>query len=310
MECQVCGGKSALPLCRNDVDKLTAMLTALTGEYLPNGKSTSGWLEALDDAACGNTRMGDGGGRRNPGEEHAPIRVNFKASDLMTSVRGTLARWVQDMCESRGIEYRPVKFVRCDTVGPLPLGTLRGLRYTGAGADLALWLLVHVDAIVVSEDAGMCFDEIESVITQIKLRIDRPPDMRAVGECPSPVSDIERCGNFLRAERDAIQVTCSECQATHNVERVVEQSLARADHMPWTSESIMQIVDDYGLHLNPRTWRHWRSAGVVKPCLYQRPNGRIGIGRSTDEDVPLYRLSDVRQAMASKGQKREKASAR
>lgn len=198
--------------------------------------------------------------------------------------------------------YNPVRFVRDDFVGPLQLGTLRGLRYADNGAHLAWWLLIYIDAIVVSEDAGMFFEEIHNVIEEIKRRVDRPADMRAVGECPTPISDIARCCNFLRADRDAEIVKCEVCEATHSVEKVVEESLSKADHMPWTAEVIWGIVEDYGLQLKARTWRDWRQTGVVRPCLYQRPNGRIGIAKASEADVPLYRLSDVREAITTKGQ--------
>lgn len=297
--CQHCGCKSQLPLCNSDAQKLRDMLIALAG-HETDGKQYAGWLENLADAATGHTRMGNDNGRRG-GSDEAPIRVNFKASDLMVSVRGTLARIVQELCEDRGLTYVPVRFTRPNFIGPLPIGTLRGLQYTGGGADLALWLLEHSDAVAVSVDAGMCFEEIETVINAIKIAIDRPPDMRTCGECPTMVGDNKKCGNFLRADKDEDVVKCAECNAEHSVDRVIELSLARADHMPWTADAIMRIVDDYGLRLNARTWRDWRQNGVVKPCLYQRPNGRIGIDRQNNEDAPLYRLSDVREAIAAKG---------
>jgi hypothetical protein len=308
LTCHRCGAKSSLPLCANDINKLRAMLLELTGEYRPNGKSVTGWLESLAEAATGHTRMGGDNSRRANSDSESPIRFNDKASDLITSVRGTLARIVQDICQTNNLDYQPVRFVRPDFIGPLQPGTFRGLRYADNGAHLAWWLYVHIDRVIASDHAATHYDDIDNTITTIKTTIDRPPELREVGECTTLREDDTRCATYLRADRDAIEVQCPECRTTHNVEKVVQASLARADHMPWTAETIMEIVERYGLQLNARTWRKWRANGVVKPCLYQRPNGRIGIGRANIDDIPLYRLSDVRQAMAGDRDRRKKAT--
>jgi len=304
-ECQRCGAKSIDAfLCRLHATDLKRHLSELAGSLdIKTGRATTGWIENLADSAQGQARIGRDNGRRSRSDSEAPLRFNEKASTLLRQVHGTLARWVQDLCESRGVEYRPVKFVRLDLVGPLRIQELRGVRYSSHGADLALWLEIHVAAILGSEDAGMCLDELESSIGAIKAAVDRPPDMREVGECPSHLDDGTICANYLRADRDAVEVTCPECGVSHNVDRVVDASLSRADHMPWTSEAIMEIVDQHGLRLSPRTWRDWRKMGVVKPCLWQRADGSIGIGKQNLDDVPLYRLSDVRMAMAKKGER-------
>jgi hypothetical protein len=74
-QCHVCAAKSQLFLCRTDIGKLSEMLADLPW-----------WLEHLDDAVLGRTRMGDGGKggtRREPfkGDDQALMRCRCGHSE-------------------------------------------------------------------------------------------------------------------------------------------------------------------------------------------------------------------------------------
>lgn len=308
MNCQRCGARSQAALCRTHESDLRRMLQELAGTVNPQtGRSTAGWIEHLADAAVGTVRMGGDGGRKTRGDD-APIRFNDKASQLLQQVQGSLGMWVRDICESRGIEYEPVRFERPGFIGPLQLGVLRGLHYMGGGAPLALWLEVHVGAVLASEDAGMFLQEIEGLIGAITRLIDSPIPNRDIGPCPTIKGDDgrQRCDTWLSVKRidpatgrPPIEVTCPGCHLTQNIDRLMQDFLHRANHMQWTHERILQIMDIAQIKVPERTMRRWRHNLPVKPCGYLRADGRrIGITRASVDDVPLYRLADVQKKIA------------
>lgn len=334
IQCQACGARAVdAYLCRIHAADLRSNLAELAGAFDPQtGRATSGWIELLADAATGQVRMGDDGGRRahreplglngdddvKQGDAAALQRkflalggVNAKASQLLEQIRGMLARWVLDICEQRGATYEPVRPVHPNLIGPLRLHEVRGVRFSGHGADLALWLQIHVAAIIVSEDAGLCFDEVQGAIASIKVAIDRPNPPRFIGPCPTLLDERQRhrlratnqpdrhyCGHPLRAKREAIEVTCEACGETRNVEREMQRLLARIDGYRFTRAEVIDVMAMLGEPLNERTLRRWRQHGKLKPRGYRRPNGRRGLTRHNEDDEPEFLLSDVRKLKA------------
>lgn len=117
IECEVCSAKSQLHLCNRCTTDLRAMLAGLArGEYVRTGshgrtgsggrwwieRRTPGWLEFLEDAALGRTRLGESA--RRSSDLTMPLPVNLSASALLQQVHNCLARWVQELCESHGVE--------------------------------------------------------------------------------------------------------------------------------------------------------------------------------------------------------------
>lgn len=102
------------------------------------------------------------------------------------------------------------------------------------------------------------------------------------------------------AKREASEITCPSCKSTHNVERLLQRLLADVDHWRFTAAEILMIMRALDEPLNERTFRRWRKHGPkgeqpkVLPRGYRRPNGAIGLTRRTEDDVPLYRLAEVR----------------
>jgi hypothetical protein len=97
--CQRCNAKCALFLCTNCSAELKDMLL-----HLPR------WLDYLHDATVGNTRLGESARRSTDLGSPMPCPVGPKGdwkgspSELYQQVHNTLSRWVQDICESRGVE--------------------------------------------------------------------------------------------------------------------------------------------------------------------------------------------------------------
>lgn len=313
IQCQACGARAVdAYLCRIHAADLRNNLAELAGAFDPQtGRATSGWIELLADAATGQVRMGSDDSRRGKSDDDGPIRFNDKASRLLEQVRDTLHRWQRDICEQRGIAYQPSRPVRPNLIGPLRPHEVRGVRYSSHGADLALWLQIHVDAVILSEDAGLCFDEVQSAIASIKVAIDRPNPPRFIGPCPTLLDERQRhrlratnqpdrhyCGHPLRAKREAIEVTCEACGETRNVEREMQRLLARIDGYRFTRAEVIDVMAMLGEPLNERTLRRWRQHGKLKPRGYRRPNGRRGLTRHNEDDEPEFLLSDVRKLKA------------
>ena len=285
-KCQQCSAKSTLFLCNPHIAELRDMLNDLP--------RLAGHLA---EAATGQARLGERE-RRGPSEEQ-PMRVNLRASDLLDKVNLTLVRWVQDMTEHRGLTYRAMRI--CPP-GAYDGGELYSNEvvspYDGDAAKLAFWLARNVTAIASGDDAGMCFDEISNAITQILVTINRPTPPRFIGPCPTehPENGHKRCGVALLAKRDAVEVRCHQCKATHNVELLMRKLLLEVDHWRFTRKEVLLIMATLDDPLSERTFRHWRKVGAVKPCGYRRPDGRDSFTKRSDDDEPLYRLADVRRA--------------
>jgi len=63
------------------------------GQELPNGKRAAGFIENLQDAAWGKTRLGESARRST--EQTSPMLHNERASELLGNVHDMLIRWVE-----------------------------------------------------------------------------------------------------------------------------------------------------------------------------------------------------------------------
>src|SRR5271156_1103881 len=103
-QCQHCYGKSQLFLCGQCSRELRDMLHGLAhGQRLPTGQTSAGWIENLQDGVWGRTRLGESARRST--DRNSPLMVHLDASRLLDNVHAVLVRWVQDICDSRGISY-------------------------------------------------------------------------------------------------------------------------------------------------------------------------------------------------------------
>jgi hypothetical protein len=93
-QCQVCTAPTDSGLCRVCQGELKDMLIGLAvGQELPNGQRGAGWIEYLEDAAHGKTRLGESA--RRSSEKGSPMLHNERASDLLNNVHDMLIRWVE-----------------------------------------------------------------------------------------------------------------------------------------------------------------------------------------------------------------------
>ncbi|MBU8819562.1 hypothetical protein KL864_27120 [Mycolicibacterium goodii] len=274
--CQHCGKPAQAYLCGSCTDELRAMLTGLPR-----------WIEYLTDAITGQARLGTGDSPRTKSDEQ-PLRINLRASSLGDDVHATLVAIVRTVEDSHG------------------------LRVTGPtdSASLARWLAEHVTALAAHEAAAEHYVDVQRIILDIEHRINRPVPPKLWGRCMATI-DGKDCGTSIYGRRDAIEVVCPNraCRTTYNAESLFIRNINACEYMHFTREELIGnqrteyadrqwagIMGELGEFVHYKQFQRWLKDGTLRPRRYRRPNGRHGIGRRTNDDVPEYLLADVRRA--------------
>lgn len=316
-ECQRCGAKAhnayICPKCEQTAKRLLLELPW--------------WLDRLTEAAVGQTRMSDNGGRKSARRRdldgEAPLAaciellpageddldkarkarertalahalaaggVNARASELLAEVADALRYWIKVLCEARNAVYTPH----------------RGANVHSLGSGEALWLAGNVAAISASEDAGEIIGDIEAHHDDIVRVVNRPVRMMNLGPCPTWDERANRtCGVTLRTTQDSIEVHCPRCKRTHTCNRLLLERMDEAERTKLTFEEVLRVNLDQPAEwqIAPRTLRHWRSTGVLRAHQWRRADGRLGLTQHGDDDVPLYLWADVKRLQLRKPQK-------
>lgn len=317
-ECQRCGSKSQLFLCNQCTTRVHRNLIELPW-----------WLNRLTEAAVGQTKMSDNGGRRSaekfgikgettlaeciepfPNEREEDLErarrqrekaalahalsaggVNARASELLATIADGLQYWVKDLCDSRGIQYQPLRFRGSRFIGPLRVGEVRRAKPNADGAEYALWLAEYVGAVASSEYALDMVTDVEGFLEDIEKRVNRPPEQRLCGPCPTVKEDGLRCDMQLRAPRDASEIRCPACKATHNVEHLEIQLFNEISEQLFTIPELAKVVlPKLGEPVPRSTLHYWLQKGHLKPAGYR-------------EDQAMVRLSEVRRCRLMMGKK-------
>lgn len=333
--CESCTAPSDLYLCERCVTELRAALRSLALGPDVNGRPTTGLLDALNDVVTRQTRLGGGGGHRKRGDELPDLfephtadseLVNpddvdgawkkmtrqGQASDLLHEAQNKLGTIVRDVCETRVVDVLTAFRVVPDKgfVGPLLPGWKRvPCDWRPMLPEIANWLAVHVHSLACDEAAGAWKRDVDGLVGRIEKVIDRPPAPRFCGQCDTKI-DRKICGLMLYARREAIEVTCPNpvCRTTHNIEALYNRWRNAIDYQIVSREEMIgnQRASNPELHntgimgaleefVHWRTFQRWISDGHLRPVRYLRPNGRRGFFRHGPEDVPEYRVGDVRR---------------
>jgi hypothetical protein len=316
-ECRRCGGKASDSfLCGLCTRSLGATLAGLPW-----------WLHRLTEAALGQTRMSDNGGRKSarrngldgdailasciellPNDadldkarrerEKLALRhalaaggVNARASELLAEIADSLAYWCRVLAEERGMTYEP-----------WPIRN----RPSTLGQNHAEWLRAHLHAIAGSENAEDIASDVENHAEEIVKLVNRPIPIVFLGECPTWDDAINAaCGVRLHAPQDAVEVYCRRCKSTHNCHRLMLEAMAQAEREVHPFEGIIRInkmlPPDYRIAV--RTLQHWRSSGLLRARQWVRAEGRKGISQHDEADVPLYSWADVKRLQLRKPQR-------
>ena len=281
-ECRRCGAKAQLFLCPRCTTTLQRTLDDLPW-----------WLDRLTEAAVGQTRMSDNAGRKSaarrdldgetplaaciepfpdPSETdlerarrqrqraalaHALAAggINARASERLGQIADSLAYWVKELCDSRGVAYTP----------PVKASE----RLTALGTAHAAWMARHVGAIAASELAEDICGDVEGHLDDIVRIVNRPVPIR-VFRCPTWITKPtggQPCDTRLRTPADELEVHCKRCGITHNVHRLMLALMDDLSHQSFTVDELLaamrKVPESY--RVPERTLRRWRSSGKLAP---------------------------------------------
>jgi hypothetical protein len=290
------------------------------GFPLPNGKRSQPWLEGMEDARLGRTRLGESA--RQSSERSTPLLVRLGPKhkwegspvEVLKAFHGTMATWIRHLTESRGTTFRPVQSVPVWFIGPLPVGWRRLAReYVASSIDCAEWLATHVSAIACDEAAGELFNDVKSVVEAIERAVNRPVPPRDLGPCPTmvnadrcPVKEPHHhphaCAFRLSAPRKATEVHCPSCKTTHRVRDLIDLLCNELEYWPLSSVEILGsrtsdlpgALDYYGATLARSTFHYWRKHGMLTVRGYRNKlTLAVMPERENSNDEPVFYLADV-----------------
>ena len=316
-ECRRCGAKAQLFLCPRCTTTLQRTLDDLPW-----------WLNRLTEAAVGQTRMSDNAGRKSAarrdldGEQplaaciepfpdpsetdlerarrqrqrvalaHALAAggINARASELLGEIADSLAYWVKELCDSRGVAYTP----------PVKASE----RLTALGTAHAAWMARHVGAIAASELAEDICGDVEGHLDDIVRVVNRPVPIR-VFRCPTWITKPtggQPCDTRLRTPADELEVHCKRCGITHNVHRLMLALMDDLSHQSFTVDELLaamrKVPAEY--RVSERTLRRWRRDQLLQPAGWRRggPDGPSFTTIDSEADIPEYAWADVQRLRA------------
>lgn len=302
------------------------------------------WQRRLTEAALGQARMSDNGGRRSTrardlhGDDWADralgvitatgthadqvdraIRqkalaralaaggVNATASQLLGRIADELSSWCRVLCEERGMQYAPTRIVD---------------RASAYGEEHAVFLYANVRAITASECAGDIADDVlgrdrkrRGYVDDISRAINRPLRWWPLGECPE----------WVRAEGPVQRDEQTQINGPHPTARCGAELRARECAALVSCPDCGTAHDTHWLlrlrmddaERQAKTWRQLRRFNSELPPEYAvaqrtlrqwRIMGRLP-ERGQRDGEPTYWWTDVRALAAEKPQKQTTGAA-
>lgn len=305
-ECKRCERKCELFICSTCVENLRRQLRDLPW-----------WLDRLAETALGQVKLTDGERRSKrqnilhgddtlashiecyPNEnevdlnkarrqrQHAALRhalsagrVNARASDEHQRIHNMLTSWVQDVCETRGIDTPTLS----------------------SAAVMARWLATHAHAIAGQEDAGQFCDDVALIAKTVERIVNRPIPARFIGPCitdPAPDEVLAprrqdgesetRCNHALTANRKATKVTCPACKQTYEVEQLIARLFDESGEMLVTVRDLVDwVLPKLDEPVPQRTLEGWIRRGELQ------------VRGHTAYNAQMVRLGDVRDLRAKR----------
>ena len=195
------------------------------------------------------------------------------AADAIATLRTVLSTWIRELWETNG----------GDALGQF--------RCEDTLAGMADWLLLRPSWMSLHIAAGELYLDITDAIANAWRVIDRAPANAYSGICGNTTDEGE-CGQPLYSHPDHDWVRCRTCGAEWNVTERRQWLLGLAAETPLTATRMAGLLTHAGIAV---TAAQIRSYGA---------HGRIRIAGRNGRGHPLYRIADVRQAIADRYKKR------
>jgi hypothetical protein len=202
-----------------------------------------------------------------------PVPYAQHAADAIAVLRTVLSTWIRELWETNGGDA--MGEFRCDD-------TLTGM------AD---WLLLRPSWMGLHIAADELYADITGATAQAWRAIDRGPSNAYSGICGNTTDEGE-CGQPLYSHPDHDWVRCRTCDAEWNVAERRQWLLLLAAETPLTATRMAGLLV------------HARIAITAAQIRSYAAHGRIhAVGRNA-RGHPLYRIRDVREAIADRYKRR------
>ncbi|MFE7747066.1 hypothetical protein [Nocardia sp. NPDC057455] len=167
------------------------------------------------------------------------------------------------------------------------------------GAELcAIWLACHPHELRTHPRAGDIAADIGAAVDGLRRVVDRPPDRRYLGPCPTALDGVDDegrprvCGYELRVEPGKAWVKCARCKQQHDVALIEAAARTHAEDGLWTVAELVSILASIGRPVPRSTLYDWAHKHKIAPRGYQHDT-RITDHKIDDTDPAVYRLGDV-----------------
>ena len=178
---------------------------------------------------------------------------------------------------------------------------------TTAAEQIAVWLACHPDLIRMMPAAHEMFGELTDpeagAITRARRAVDRLPELRFLGPCPTPAPLIagepRTCGAGLRAEKGETWVRCPRCRAQFEVVKIIADAKRRTEDRLWTLAQIGKYLVALDIHVPSSTLYdldyHPKKAVPKRGWLHTDSQGLQTITTTWihRNDPPVFRVGDV-----------------
>lgn len=328
-ECQACTAPTDLYLCSRCTGELKRMfrglvqgpyITAVAGQTKSGGswmieRRTPGLLEHLAEAAIGQVRISEGGGKRSRATGLVKYTDPKPATDGLGGTEGQ-RRLEQDSDDGRfditsvlrqgGLNPKAVALLTethrtlCDCVDELAFnGVIPPAHFAAtpreslpASFRMAEWLTRQMSALPLIDTVGMVYTKIDAITRRIERAIDRPEPPRTCGPCPTIIGhNRQECATALEARHGQTEVTCPACHQTYNTEQLITRTFNALHYKTFTIRELVDTVLPRAQEPVPRrTLYDWVAKGKLK-------------ARGESNGQPTYLLADVRRLRATSKQR-------
>lgn len=208
--------------------------------------------------------------RGGPRAAEAPLPWDERASRAHARLHAVLAGWTRVLVEDH--PHLPP---------PPP---------QAAAPALAAWLAARARQLRAHPAADDVHHEITTAVDHAWAAVDRPPDRRYLGPCPTP-----GCGADLYALPTTATATCPACRATTDVAARTAALLASARDLLLTGPETARALTALGDRVTADRLRQWHARGrLASPAA--DPAGRR-----------LWRVGDVLDLLADDARRRLRA---
>lgn len=286
----------SLPLCRTCGDGVVTALLAVPS--------------LIADLTITRSRLDRVGGSRDGGrsaETALPVRaigrrgVELVGDRALMRLQTAVSTWARLLAEELRVEI---------PVGAPGLIVLvhngRGPRRDRAAIPLtpaspleqaAIWLACHPHELRRHEAAHDLLVDVTHGVAGLRVAVDRPIELRYLGQCAGHLTDGSVCGSELRAALDASWVRCRRCRMQWEIARIEADARAAVEDSLYPLADMARVLAGLGATIPRPTLYTWAQRRRMEPRGWQHIDNegrrRITDHRIAEGDQQVYRLGDA-----------------